>query len=58
MLLIPNNIHQKFLQKMTVYMRIAKYLLFSSIHHVSMPKNLQSSSKKRWFYFKKFFSSI
>lgn len=27
-------------------MRIAKYLLFSSIHHVNMPENLQSSSKR------------
>lgn len=30
-------------------MRIAKYLLFCSIHHVNVPENLQSSSKREDF---------
>lgn len=36
-------------------MRIAKYLLFSSFHHVNMLENLQSFSKKDGFILKRAF---
>lgn len=36
-------------------MRIAKYLLISSIHHVNVPENLLNSSKKDYFILKNAF---
>lgn len=58
MLLIPNNIHQKIFTKKTVCMRIAKYLLFSSFHHINMPENWQSSPKNDDFILKSAFLSF